>query len=180
MMIGTYSNDYLSKVFDTKHGTGSSEYIVKAFRYYSENNCTQNNQSHFRAKGHKSTPEMPIISAFPGFCLLLELHFYICTLTNNMNYQFAFYLVFIILYALSISSIIFMQPKCSHRFLFASKQFIHDHLIFQLHQSFIWWLARSPFENKNYRLRNRKQRINKGFFRDLLQTSQKLCASKHD
>src|SRR5699024_676256 len=40
MMIGTYSNDYLSKVFDTKHGTGSSEYIVKAFRYYSENNCT--------------------------------------------------------------------------------------------------------------------------------------------
>ena len=41
-MIGTYSNDYLSKVFDTKHGTGSSEYIVKAFRYYSENNCTKN------------------------------------------------------------------------------------------------------------------------------------------
>ncbi len=43
MMIDTYSNDYLSKVFDTKHGTGSSEYIVKAFRYYSENNCTENN-----------------------------------------------------------------------------------------------------------------------------------------
>ena len=43
MMIDTYSNDYLSKVFDTKHGTGSSEYIVKAFRYYSENNCTKNN-----------------------------------------------------------------------------------------------------------------------------------------
>ena len=39
MMIDTYSNDYLSKVFDTKHGAGSSEYIVKAFRYYSENNC---------------------------------------------------------------------------------------------------------------------------------------------
>lgn len=35
MMIDTYSNDYLSKVFDTKHGVGSSEYIVKAFRYYS-------------------------------------------------------------------------------------------------------------------------------------------------
>ena len=43
MMIDTYSNDYLSKIFDTKHGAGSSEYIVKAFRYYSENNCTENN-----------------------------------------------------------------------------------------------------------------------------------------
>lgn len=43
MMIDTYSNDYLSKVFDTKHGAGSSEYIVEAFRYYSENNCTENN-----------------------------------------------------------------------------------------------------------------------------------------
>ena len=43
MMIDTYSSDYLSKVFDTKHGAGSSEYIVKAFRYYSENNCTENN-----------------------------------------------------------------------------------------------------------------------------------------
>ena len=43
MMIDTYSNDYLSKVFDTKHGAGSSEYIVKAFRYYSENNFTENN-----------------------------------------------------------------------------------------------------------------------------------------
>lgn len=38
MMIDIYSNDYLSKVFDTKHGAGSCEYIVKAFRYYSENN----------------------------------------------------------------------------------------------------------------------------------------------
>ena len=43
MMIDTYSNDYLSKVFDTKHSTGSSEYVVKAFRYYSENNFTENN-----------------------------------------------------------------------------------------------------------------------------------------
>ena len=42
MIIDTYSNDYLSKVFDTKHGAGSSEYIVRAFRYYSENNCTEN------------------------------------------------------------------------------------------------------------------------------------------
>ena len=38
IIMDTYSNDYLSKVFDTKHGAGSSEYIVKAFRYYSENN----------------------------------------------------------------------------------------------------------------------------------------------
>ena len=37
------SNDYLSKVFDTKHGAGSSEYIVKAFPYYSKNNCIKNN-----------------------------------------------------------------------------------------------------------------------------------------
>ena len=42
MMIDTYSNNYLSKVFDTKHGAGSSEYIVKAFRYYSENNSAKN------------------------------------------------------------------------------------------------------------------------------------------
>ena len=43
IIIDTYSNDYLSKVFDTKYGKGSSEYITKAFRYYSENNCTENN-----------------------------------------------------------------------------------------------------------------------------------------
>ena len=43
IIINTYSNDYLSKVFDTKYGKGSSEYIIKAFRYYSENNCTENN-----------------------------------------------------------------------------------------------------------------------------------------
>ena len=43
MMIDTYSNDYLSKVFDTKHGAGSSEYIVEAFRYYSEKNCNKSN-----------------------------------------------------------------------------------------------------------------------------------------
>ncbi len=43
MIIDTYSNDYLSKVFDTKHGAESSEYIVKAFRYYTENNCAENN-----------------------------------------------------------------------------------------------------------------------------------------
>lgn len=43
MLIDAYSNDYLSKVIDTQYGAGSSEYIVKAFRYYSENNCTENN-----------------------------------------------------------------------------------------------------------------------------------------
>lgn len=43
MIIDTYSNDYLSKVMDTQYSTGSSEYIVNAFRYYSENNCTENN-----------------------------------------------------------------------------------------------------------------------------------------
>lgn len=43
MLIDAYSNDYLSKVIDTRYGAGSSEYIVKAFRYYFENNCTENN-----------------------------------------------------------------------------------------------------------------------------------------
>lgn len=43
MMIDIYSNDYLSKVFDTQHGAGSSIYIVEAFRYYSENSCAENN-----------------------------------------------------------------------------------------------------------------------------------------
>ena len=42
MMIDIYSNDYLSKVFDTQHGAGSSIYIVEAFRYYSENSCAEN------------------------------------------------------------------------------------------------------------------------------------------
>ena len=43
IIMDTYSNDYLSKVFVTKHGAGSSVYIVKAFHYYSENNCVENN-----------------------------------------------------------------------------------------------------------------------------------------
>ena len=34
MIIETYSNDYLKRIFDTKHGSGSSDYIVEAFRYY--------------------------------------------------------------------------------------------------------------------------------------------------
>ena len=38
MIIETYSNDYLRTVFDTKHGEGASEYIVKAFRCYVKTN----------------------------------------------------------------------------------------------------------------------------------------------
>ena len=34
MMIDTYSNDYLSKVFDTKHGAGSSEYMYTVNHEY--------------------------------------------------------------------------------------------------------------------------------------------------
>lgn len=37
-IISVYSNDYLKSIFDTKHGTGSCDYIVRAFRYYLENN----------------------------------------------------------------------------------------------------------------------------------------------
>lgn len=37
-IIETYSNEYLKTIFDTKQGEGASDYIVKAFRYYSENN----------------------------------------------------------------------------------------------------------------------------------------------
>ena len=62
MMIDAYSNDYLSKVFDTKHGAGSIAYIVKAFRYYPKITA----QKTIRATGHKSPPEMFILSAFPG------------------------------------------------------------------------------------------------------------------
>lgn len=43
IIMDTYSNDYLSQVFDAQHGDGSSEYIVEAFRYYSENRCVENN-----------------------------------------------------------------------------------------------------------------------------------------
>ena len=34
IIIDAYSNDYIQKVFDTKHGEGSCEYIVKAFECY--------------------------------------------------------------------------------------------------------------------------------------------------
>ena len=38
MIISVYSNKYCRTIFDTKHGAGSCEYIVKAFRYYLDNN----------------------------------------------------------------------------------------------------------------------------------------------
>ena len=37
MMIDLYSNDYLSAVYDTKNGAGSSAYIVSAFQCYRSN-----------------------------------------------------------------------------------------------------------------------------------------------
>lgn len=37
MVIEIYSNDYFSKIVDAKYGDGSGAYIVKAFRFYSEN-----------------------------------------------------------------------------------------------------------------------------------------------
>lgn len=43
MIIDTYSNAYLKRVLDTKYGTGCCDYIVKAFRYYSENNSQKKN-----------------------------------------------------------------------------------------------------------------------------------------
>lgn len=35
-LIDTYSNDYIKSITDTKYGKGASDYIVKAFLYYSE------------------------------------------------------------------------------------------------------------------------------------------------
>lgn len=37
-IIETYSNEYLKTMFDTKQGEGASDYVVKAFRYYLNNN----------------------------------------------------------------------------------------------------------------------------------------------
>ncbi len=42
-LIDTYSNDYIKSRTDSKYGKGASDYIVKAFRYYSENNTPENN-----------------------------------------------------------------------------------------------------------------------------------------
>ena len=38
MIIDCYSNDYLRRVFDTKHGEGCCDYIVRAFQYYMDSN----------------------------------------------------------------------------------------------------------------------------------------------
>lgn len=38
VLIDSYSHDYVKIITDTKYGDGASSYIVKAFRYYSENN----------------------------------------------------------------------------------------------------------------------------------------------
>ncbi len=43
MLIDTYSNDYIKSITDSKYGKGACDYIVKAFRYYSENNTSENN-----------------------------------------------------------------------------------------------------------------------------------------
>ena len=43
MLINAYSSDYIKSMTDSKYGEGSSDYIVKAFRYYSENNASVNN-----------------------------------------------------------------------------------------------------------------------------------------
>lgn len=38
ILIDTYLSDYIKSITDSKYGKGASDYIVKAFRYYSENN----------------------------------------------------------------------------------------------------------------------------------------------
>lgn len=43
MLINAYSNDYIKGITDSKYEEGASDYIVKAFRYYSEKNAFQNN-----------------------------------------------------------------------------------------------------------------------------------------
>ena len=43
VLIDTYSSDYIKNMTDGKYGKGASDYIVKAFRYYSENNACENN-----------------------------------------------------------------------------------------------------------------------------------------
>ncbi|WP_303378446.1 hypothetical protein, partial [Bacteroides caecimuris] len=43
ILIDTYSSDYIKSKTDRKYGKGASDYIVKAFRYYSENNASENN-----------------------------------------------------------------------------------------------------------------------------------------
>ena len=43
VLIDTYSCDYIKNMTDNKYGEGASDYIVKAFHYYSENNASENN-----------------------------------------------------------------------------------------------------------------------------------------
>ena len=43
VLINTYSSDYIKSMTDSKYGEGASDYIVKAFHYYSENNASENN-----------------------------------------------------------------------------------------------------------------------------------------
>ena len=42
MLINAYSNDYVKNMTDSKYGKGASDHIVKAFRYYAENNIPEN------------------------------------------------------------------------------------------------------------------------------------------
>lgn len=42
-LIDTYSSDYMRCVTDNKYGKEASDYIIKALRYYSENNTPENN-----------------------------------------------------------------------------------------------------------------------------------------
>ncbi len=43
VLMDIYSGDYIKNITDGKYGKGVSDYIVKAFRYYSENNAGNNN-----------------------------------------------------------------------------------------------------------------------------------------
>ena len=43
MIIESYSNDLVKAVNDKKYGAEASEYIVKAFQYYFQNNNLENN-----------------------------------------------------------------------------------------------------------------------------------------
>lgn len=43
LIISAYSNDYCKKIFDTKHGEGSSDFIVSAFQSYLTNAGMNNN-----------------------------------------------------------------------------------------------------------------------------------------
>lgn len=41
VIIDSYSSDYVKNITDTKYREGASDYIAKAFRYYSENNISK-------------------------------------------------------------------------------------------------------------------------------------------